>query len=107
MYHARAYGLVGEFVDHNESAEALVLSIRSERYRPVEAHVYRGDFIESQRTRGESRTGVNIQPMSDLRDRHSSKFAMDQCDIRATRQQRVLAHTQQIRLELVGELDWM
>ena len=65
------------------------------------------DFVQAQRRRGEVGAGVDVQSVLDVGDRDARGFGVDQRGIRAAGQQRMLAHPQQLRLELVGGLDWM
>src|SRR5262245_34337536 len=53
------------------------------------------------------RAGIDIKVMFDMRDHHISGFGVDQGSIGPPGEQGVLAHPEEIRLELISGLNWM
>jgi len=97
-------GGVALAVDQDEGAERTVARVRLERERLVEVQVAAGDLVELQVLGGQVLLGVDVDLVLDLGDRGADRARAQLQQVGPARQQALVAHPQQVRGELVGDL---
>ena len=85
-------------------AELAVVGVGLERDRLVEVEVAVGDLVEFEVLGGQVFLRVDVDLVLDLGHRRADRARAELQPVRAPRQQRVFAHPQQVRGELVGDL---
>ena len=105
--HAGADGLMGQLIDNDESAQPLILGVGSERDGTIEAKIDRCDFIQAQRLGCQMGARVNVEVIFDVGDADARSLAVNQRCVGTPGQHDMLAHPEQIRLELVSGFDRM
>jgi hypothetical protein len=103
VQHAGADGLVAQPVDDDEAAHVAVLRVGVERDRAIEREHAHAGLVELQRLGGEVLERVDVDQVLRRGDRGAERARAELDQVRAARQQRLLAHPDHVRLELVGE----
>ena len=97
------HGGKGLPVHQDEGAERRIVGIRLEGNRLVEAEVAGGDLVELQALGGDVFLGVDVGFVLDLGDARGHGACAGLEKVVAAGQQRLVAHPQQVRGELVGD----
>ena len=101
--HAGADRMIGEAVDDDERAGAAILVVGIEGDREARRQVADRDVVELERRRGEMLAGVDVDLVFDRGDRHRRGLGADAAQIGASGHQRLVAHPDHVRGELIGD----